>query len=233
MLEPAPQPLLVFDLDGTLANTAADLIGTLNVILSGEGLAPIPLNQARNVVGAGARMLIARGFALNGQELSQARLDALFADFLAHYEAHIADQTALYPGVEACLDRFEAAGFAFAVCTNKLERNSVKLLTLLNIAQRFRAICGQDTFAVQKPDPAALLGTIARAKGDHRRALMVGDSRTDIDTAKAAAIPVIAVDFGYSDRHVREFGPDGIISHFDELFDAVCGLDLDLDRADP
>jgi phosphoglycolate phosphatase len=233
MPDPASQPLLVFDLDGTLAHTAADLIGTLNVILSGEGLAPIPLSQARTVVGAGARMLIARGFALNGRELSEVRLNALFADFLTHYEAHIADQTTLYPGVESCLDRFEAAGFVFAVCTNKLERNSVKLLTELKIAQRFRAICGQDTFAVQKPDPAALLGTIARAKGDRRRSLMVGDSRTDIDTAKAAGIPVIAVDFGYSDRHVREFGPDAIISHFDDLFDVVRGLDLDLGHVRP
>jgi phosphoglycolate phosphatase len=233
MLDPASQPLLVFDLDGTLANTAADLIGTLNVILDGEGLAPIPLNQARTVVGAGARMLIARGFELNGRNLSDAKLDALFADFLVHYEAHIADQTVLYPGVESCLDRFEAAGFAFAVCTNKLEKNSIKLLTLLNIAQRFRAICGQDTFAVRKPHPAALLSTIARAKGDRRRAFMVGDSRTDIDTAKAAGVPVVAVDFGYSDKPIREFEPDGIISHFDELFDAVRGLDLDLSLTRP
>jgi len=233
MPDPAPQPLLVFDLDGTLANTAADLIGTLNVILSAEGLEPIPLSQARSIVGAGARMLIARGFALNGRQVSEARLNELFADFLTHYEAHIADQTALYPGVVACLDRFEAAGFAFAVCTNKLEKNSVKLLTILNIVQRFRAICGQDTFAVQKPDPAALLGTIARAGGDRRRALMIGDSRTDIDTAKAARIPVIAVDFGYSDRHVRDFEPDWIISHFDDLFDAVHNLDLDLGSTPP
>jgi phosphoglycolate phosphatase len=228
MPDSVPQPLLVFDLDGTLANTAADLIGTLNIILTAEGLEPIPLSQARSVVGAGARMLIARGFALNGRQLSEAKLTALFADFLTHYEAHIADRTALYPGVVACLDRLEAAGYAFAVCTNKLEKNSVKLLKILNIAQRFRAICGQDTFAVQKPDPAALLGTIARARGDRRRALMIGDSRTDIDTAKAAGIPVIAVDFGYSDRHVKEFEPDRIISHFDDLFDAVRDLDLDL-----
>lgn len=83
--------------------------------------------------------------------------------------------------------------------------------------RHFAAICGQDTFAFRKPDPRHLVETIKRAGGDPAQALMVGDSRTDIDTAKAAGIPVVAVDFGYTDRHVREFEPSCIISHFDEL----------------
>jgi len=218
------QPILVFDLDGTLADTAGDLVSTLNAILEREGLSGIAFDEARAMVGAGARALVQRGLAAHGVKASEARLDALFAEFLAHYEAHIADATVLYPGVAEALDRFEGAGWGFAVCTNKIEYPSILLLTALGVAKRFRAICGKDTFAVSKPDGEALLQTIARAGGDRRRAIMVGDSKTDIDTARNANIPVVAVDFGYTDQPVSTFKPDRIISHFDELWDAVEGL---------
>ncbi len=127
----------------------------------------------------------------------------------------------LYPGVTAALDRFETAGWSFAVCTNKIEYPSVLLLTALGVADRFAAICGKDTFTVSKPDGDALLKTIAKAGGDPRRAIMVGNSKTDIETAKNAGVPVVAVDFGYTDLPVETFAPDRVISHFDELFDAV------------
>jgi len=216
-----PPPLIVFDLDGTLAETASDLLATLNFILTREGLEALTEEQARRMVGMGARMLIKRGFEKSGAEVSPSRLEALFEEFLSHYEEHIAVHTRLFPGVEQALDRFEAAGFAFAVCTNKIERPSVKLLRELGVADRFRAICGQDTFAWWKPDPRALLSTIERAGGVPGRSVMVGDSKTDIDTAKAAGVPVVAVDFGYTDVHVSELGPDRVISHFDSLWEAV------------
>lgn len=224
-------PLLVFDLDGTLAETAGDLVATLNVILAREGLAPVALAEARKMVGAGARALIQRGFAADGREIGTDRLEELFRDFLSYYEAHIADESHLFDGVVGALDRFEAAGWTFAVCTNKVERPSVHLLTALGIAKRFRAICGQDTFrvddkAISKPDPRALLMTIERAGGSPERCVMVGDSRTDIDTAKAAGIPVVAVDFGYTDQPVQAFGPDRIIGHFNGLWDAVADLGM-------
>ena len=120
--------LLVFDLDGTLAETAGDLIGTLNFILAREGIAPIDLSQARFMLGAGAKALIQRGYAAHQVPLSPARLQQLFGDFLAHYEAHIADHSFLFPGVVESLDRFEAAGWDFAVCTNKIEAPARKLL---------------------------------------------------------------------------------------------------------
>jgi len=126
-------------------------------------------------------------------------------------------QSAPYPGLLATLDRFEARGYGMAICTNKLERLSQALLDKLELSPRFAAICGADTFAFRKPDPRHLVETIAKAGGNPAHALMVGDSRTDIDTAKAAGIPVVAVDFGYTDRHVREFEPSHIISHYDEL----------------
>jgi phosphoglycolate phosphatase len=221
-----PGPLIVFDLDGTLVDSAPDLMTTLNMILAREAVAAVPLDKARFVIGAGAKALIERGLAAAGRQVEAPKLDMMYREFLAYYEEHLADQTVLFPGVRECLDRFERAGFRFAVCTNKLERNSVKLLQLLQVADRFQAICGQDTFGIAKPDPNLLWRTIERAKGNRECAVMVGDSRTDIDTARAAGIPVIAVDFGYSDCDVRTFAPDRIISHFDHLFDAIAELDL-------
>src|SRR3954453_23176314 len=122
-------PLLVFDLDGTLAETAGDLCATLNVILDREGLPPVALADARKMVGAGARALIARGFEAAGRTLENGRLERLLGDFLEYYEAHIADESYLFDGVVAALDRFEAGGFSFAVCTNKVEHPSKRLLS--------------------------------------------------------------------------------------------------------
>jgi phosphoglycolate phosphatase len=220
----APAPLLVFDLDGTLADTAEDLVATLNWILAREGLAPVTLGQARKMVGMGARALIARGFAAEGLVVEKERLELLFRDFLDYYEENIAVHSRLFDGVPAALDRFEEAGWRFAVCTNKAERASKKLLEALGVTGRFEAICGQDTFPWSKPDARALLSTIERAGGAPGRTIMVGDSKTDISTAQNARIPVVAVDFGYTDVPVEECGPDRIISHFDELWPAVADL---------
>ena len=217
-------PVLVFDLDGTLAETAGDLMGALNVILAREGLAPVPLESARTMLGAGGKALIARGFAKAGRALTPDKHQALFEDFLAHYNAHIADNSWLFPGVVEALDRAAAAGWRLAVCTNKLEHSSRLLLGKLGIAERFAFICGQDTFGVAKPDPKPLIETIARAGGALESAIMVGDSRTDVDTARAAGVPVIAVDFGYTDAPVADLGPDRVIGHFDDLWEAVADI---------
>ena len=129
------------------------------------------------------------------------------------------------------LDRFAAAGFDFAVCTNKSERPALKLMDALGVSSRFRAICGQDTFAWCKPDARALLSTIERAGGDPASAVMIGDSKTDISVARNANIPVVAVDFGYTEIPVRELGPDVVISHFDDLWTAVAEIHPTLNRA--
>jgi phosphoglycolate phosphatase len=224
---------LVFDLDGTLAETAGDLIGTLNFVLAGEGIAPVPISAARSLLGAGARALIQRGHARAGRELTAAKLDSLFVDFLAYYNAHIADNSWLFPGVEACLSRCAAAGWRLAVCTNKLEYSSRLLLGKLGVANRFQFICGQDTFGAAKPDPRPLIETVRALGGDMRDAVMVGDSVTDIRTARAAGAPVIAVDFGYTDVPVTELGPDRVISRFDQLFDVVLTLGRDSGSGGP
>ena len=215
---------VVFDLDGTLAETAGDLMGALNHVLSLDGIAPLPVAQARNLLGAGGRALLRRGYATAGRSLDDARLEELFRLFLGYYEEHIADHSFLFPGAVAALDRLEARGYAFAICTNKIEKTARLLLETLGVADRFGAICGQDTFAVSKPQAGALLSTIAQAGGTPERSVMVGDSVTDIMTAKAAGVPVVAVDFGYTDKPVSELGPDRVVSHFDEIDAAIDSL---------
>lgn len=215
---------VVFDLDGTLAETAPDIMATLNVLLQAEGLAALPVSAARNLVGAGARALIERGFRASGVPLSPERLDRLFEAFLAHYLDHVADHSFLFPGVEAALTALASEGHLLAVCTNKPERHSRALIEQLGVFDRFAAIAGRDTFAFCKPDPRHLTETIRLAGGDIGRAVMVGDSRTDIDTAKAASLPVVAVTFGYTDTPVEQLGPDVVISHFDTLAAEIARL---------
>ena len=217
-------PTIVFDLDGTLIDTAPDLVDTLNVVFAREGWPPAPYETARNTIGGGARMMIARGIAAEGIAVAPAKLEQLFADFIAHYTEHLADRSRPFPGLTDALDVLASGGCRFAVCTNKLERLSVLLLKQLKLADRFAAICGQDTFGIQKPDPEVLRRTVTAAGGSLTHAIMIGDSVTDIRTARAAGIPVIAVDFGYSDRPVSEFGPDRIISHFAQLRSAIAAI---------
>lgn len=212
------RPTIIFDLDGTLADSARDLVATLNVVLALDGVPPVPFERARDLIGAGARPLIERGFAVHGRPLMEARLDELYTAFLDHYHANIANETVLFDGVVGALDRFAREGWLLGVCTNKIAAHSLTLLTALKVHDRFAAICGKDSFAFFKPDPRHLTATIVQAGGDPAHALMVGDSKTDIDTAKAAGVPVIAVSFGYTQVPVAELGPDIVIDHFDELW---------------
>jgi phosphoglycolate phosphatase len=215
---------IVFDLDGTLIDTAPDLIDTLNIVFAREGLPPVPYETARTLIGGGARAMIVRGLEAEGRTVVPAELERLFQDFLAHYSEHIADRSRPFPGLTDALDALAVNGSRLAVCTNKLEHLSVLLLKQLGLAHRFAVICGQDTFGVQKPDPEVLRRTIAAAGGTLRNAIMIGDSLTDIRTARAADVPVIAVDFGYTDRPLSELGPDRIISRFTDLPLAVAEL---------
>ncbi|HEY1541904.1 MAG TPA: phosphoglycolate phosphatase [Xanthobacteraceae bacterium] len=208
---------IVFDLDGTLVDTAPDLLASLNVLFTREGLDPVDPTAGRTMIGGGVKRLIERGLAQQGRAFTPAHVDELFTDYIAHYAEHIADRSRPFPGVEAALDVLAARHDRLAVCTNKLAWLSVRLLERLGLAERFDAICGQDTFGVQKPDPEVLRQTVRAAGGALTDAVMVGDSAADINTARAAGVPVVAVDFGYTEVPVAELGPDRIISHFEAL----------------
>ncbi len=224
MTDRPPPPIVVFDLDGTLVDTAPDLIQALNAILGAESIPAIPFDVARPMIGAGIRPLLEQALAERGQFPGEAAMDALFARYIERYQDHIADRSRPYPGLEGALDRLGGHGFTLAVCTNKYESLSLRLLDALGLTPRFAAICGQDTFAMKKPDPEALRLTIARAGGDATRAIMVGDSETDVSVARAAGIPVIGVDFGYTRIPMAELRPDRLIGHFDALPAAVLDL---------
>ncbi|WP_420962873.1 HAD family hydrolase [Brucella sp. IR073] len=211
------KPIVVFDLDGTLVDTAPDLLDSLNYCLSQSGLDRVDPLALRRFVGQGARVMIERAFEAQQKQLSPEQLDWLVGLFLEHYGGHMPGESQFFDGAVAMMDRLAASGFMLAVCTNKFEALARKLLSELGEADRFAAICGGDTFAIRKPDPRHIVETILRAGGDPARAIMVGDSRADIDAAKAAGIPVIAVDFGYTDLPVSTFEPSRIISHYDEL----------------
>lgn len=212
---------VVFDLDGTLVETAPDLIRATNHALAQCHLEPVAPGEIRPFISFGARAMIRRGLEYHGHHVSENRFDELFAIFIAYYAENIAVESHVFPGVGDCLASLAGQGARLAVCTNKQEALSRKLLEALGILGTFDALAGRDTFAVCKPHPDHLLGAIRLAGGDPRRAVMVGDSDVDIATAKAAGVPVVAVSFGYTDVPVRDLSPDAVIDHYPDLEAAI------------
>lgn len=215
---------ICFDLDGTLVDTAPDLVGTLNVLLREEGLAPLPMSEARPLIGHGARRLIERGFAAANATLDGEKQTELFNRFLAHYNAHIADESRPFPGCVEALEEMKAAGAKLAVCTNKLTGLSMALLDALDLTRLFDAIVGPDAAPAAKPDPRHLEAAVRAAGGEIGRALMVGDAATDAGAARAAGTPLILVDFGYTETPAADLSPDVLIGHYDELTAACVRL---------
>ena len=213
---------IVFDLDGTLVDTAPDLVAAANHVLGHVGLPPVDAQTLRPYIGHGARVMIERATAV--AKLSEAEHERLLERFLDYYSANIAVDSRPFEGAVDALERFKAAGAKLAVCTNKREGMSRLLLDALDLSRFFSAIAGRDTLPNSKPHPGHLLGTIDLAGGDPSRAVMIGDSNVDIATAKAANVPVIAVSFGYTDTPIAEFEPDAVIDHYRELEPAIAAL---------
>jgi len=216
--------VVAFDLDGTLVDTAPDLIGTLNVLLAEERLQPLPLQEARPFIGRGARWLIERGFSAAGAPLPAERVPALFDRFIARYLAHIADESLPFPGVEAALDGLKDAGARLCVCTNKRTDLSIALLDAVGLSSRFDAVIGADAAPAIKPDPRHLTTAVEALGGEVARTVMVGDAATDAGAARAAGARLILVSFGYTEIPAAELGPDVLIDHFDELAPACARL---------
>ena len=216
-------PLAIFDLDGTLVNTAADLVSSLNHTIAVAGLAPVTYDDLTHLVGQGARVMIKRAFALRQTELPEAEIDPLYERFITHYRAEMPGESRPYPGIVNTLDALSEAGITLAVCTNKTEILALPLLEKLGLTPYFAAITCGDTFAFRKPDARHILGTIEKAGGDPQRAIMVGDSINDILAAKNAAVPSIGVTFGYSDVPMTELEPDVVIDDFAALTPDMVG----------
>jgi phosphoglycolate phosphatase len=212
---------VVFDLDGTLVDTAPDLTAALNHALGALGRPPVSAESVRAMVGHGARALLQKGLDATGGA-TPALVEEGFPVFLAHYEAHIADGSRPYPGLELQLDRLAGTGVSLAICTNKLEGLARRLVSALGWEGRFAAIVGGDTLPERKPDPRPVWEAVARAGGGP--AAFVGDSITDTTAARNASLPCVAVTFGFSDRFPAELGADRLIDRYDELWDALARL---------
>ena len=212
---------VIFDLDGTLVDTAPDLAAALNAALIEEGLAPVSLTQVRHMVGRGARVLIERATFAAGRQLPAGRIDDLVTHFLEHYEANISRGSRPFDGVLPLLQDFASRGIRLGVCTNKPEALSLKLLSQLGMKDYFPAILGADSRPWHKPDPRHLTETIAALGGDPGNSVLIGDSETDVRTARAAGIPVVLVSFGYTEIPVADLAADTVIDHFDALEQAL------------
>lgn len=211
---------IVFDLDGTLVDTAPDLVAALNRTMAAEGLPAVRLETVRKLVGQGARALIERSGAMHGAAFAPERLDALTQRFVAIYAADIAAASRPFPGAIEALDEIAAAGARLAVCTNKRTDLSLMLLDALGLSARFAAIVGADAVSDRKPHPLHYRTAVQRAGGEASRSLMVGDTAADIDAARAAGAPSIAVGFGYCEAGAESLGADLLIQHFSELTSA-------------
>lgn len=214
---------VIFDLDGTLVDTAPDLVHALNHVLTKHGCPTVDIATVRHTVGYGARRMIVEGLEQSGLG-DRHDPDALLPDFLDHYAANIAVESRPFDGVVEALQSLREAGVRTGICTNKREGLSRLLIGQLGLDACFDAIVGRDTFPYCKPDPRHLQGAIARAGGRAERAVMVGDSSTDIRTAKAASVPVVFVSFGYGDGPIDTIPPDAVIDHYGELGEAITRL---------
>lgn len=212
---------IVFDLDGTIVDTAPDLTNALNDALIRRGHATISQKTIRSAVGSGARVMVEEALRRAGADEN---IDQMLTEFLIHYEANIAVESRPFPGAVASLETLAAAGAKLAVCTNKREYLTRKLLDALGLRHYFHSVAGRDTFAVSKPDPGHLTQVIALAGGVPSRAIMVGDSDVDLRAAKGASVRSILVSFGYATEALHKLAPDATIDHFDELMLKVTSL---------
>jgi phosphoglycolate phosphatase len=215
---------IAFDLDGTLVDTAPDLLGALNHVLGEAGLAPVDLPTIATLIGNGARAMMEKGFGVQGVTLPAAEMDAAFDRFIAYYVDNIAVGSRPFDGCPEALDALLDAGATLCVCTNKRQGLSDQLLEELGLSGRFAAVLGADRATNRKPHQDHVFEAIAAAGGKPERALFVGDSRTDERAARNAGLPFLFVTFGYEAEAIEDIAPDSVIGHYSELVPALSVL---------
>jgi len=221
-----PSPALIFDLDGTLVDTAPDLLGAMNAVMASEGLPLIPPETLRHMVGFGARSLMEQAMEAAGRVLTPEELSPLVDAFMAHYHDHIADSSVLFPGVAETLTALKAQGARLAVLTNKPQYLADQLLPLIGIQDFFAEVYGAGRMDYVKPD-ARIFHDVVRDIGGHNGgAVMIGDSITDLKTAQAAKVPSILLSYGYTPIPVRDLGADIVLDDFASLPEALRELKL-------
>ncbi len=213
---------VVFDLDGTLADTSGDLIAAANACFRAMGAGDLldPIRDAGTAL-RGGRAMLTLGMERLGRAEDIAEIDRQYPLLLEAYAADIDTHTVLYPGAMAAVEALVGAQYRVAICTNKPEGLARMLMTRLGVLDAFGALIGADTLPVRKPDPEPLREAVRRAGGDPARCLLVGDTVTDRETSRAAGVPSVLVTFGPGGPGVSDLRPEGLIGHFDELPDVV------------
>ena len=216
--------LLLFDLDGTLVDTLPDLTNALNEVLRERGYAALSPLEVKPMIGDGMPMLLRRGFAARGADAAEAA--AVQPRFIEFYEANSSNLSRPYPGVPETLAALRARGYATAVATNKPQHATAGVLRAMGLAELFDGYAGGDRFAVKKPDPGHLLGLVEALGGDATRTAMIGDSENDALSARAAAMALILMRYGYARTDPANLGADRVLDRFDELPEALVTLGL-------
>ena len=211
---------VIFDLDGTLVDTSRDLIAAANACFRNLGHGDVldPVADSATAF-AGGRAMLRLGFARLGREGGEATLDEQYPVLLEAYESAIDRESQIYPGAVEAVERLRHAGYRVGICTNKPARLAELLMTRLGFRDAFAALVGADTLPVRKPDPAPYVETVRRVGGDPARSMLIGDTVTDRDTARAAGVPVALVTFGPEGRGIARLEPDALLDHFDALHD--------------
>lgn len=212
---------IVFDLDGTLVETAPDLQAILADVLDEVGVAAPLVDETRPLIGRGARQLVETSLVRAGHPVDATLLDRLHLRFLEIYNAKPCRLSVPYDGVRNVLETFASERRRMGVCTNKPQKPSDALLEALDLRTYFGSVIGADTLPVRKPDPAHLQAVIEELGSTKEKAVMIGDSATDLQTARALGVPCVLVSFGYTEIPARELGADRVIDHFDMLPEAL------------
>jgi len=218
----------IFDLDGTLADTAEDLLNAANAALAPHRLPQLSLDQDRSFAGRGGRSMIRRSLEKAGLDpdapAQVTMTNRLYPELLEAYSDGLAVHTYLFEGVESCLDMLEHQGWALGVCTNKPEAMALRVLEALGVLDRFGAVLGADTLPIRKPDPVHLQETARRCGADPVRSVLVGDTLTDLQTAQAAQVPCVLTTFGFAAQPLVDLEADAVVSHFSQVPDVLEGF---------